>query len=222
MRTRRWTDGDVVWFAAVKLDATMGAAAQRLAYTRVGDDWCRRYPADVPHLDRAWFNFGRSADMMFRQAANPTSVPWQDALAELCRRTEGIDWWLTGSAAVAVRGGRVSPGDIDVVCSVDAARALGDAMADWLVEPVAPPDDGLGDQWGRAFHGARIEWVGGVRADIDDHVVGDVGATAAAALESVRWRAWDIRVPPLALQRAVSERRGLTERVAAIDELLVL
>jgi len=35
----------------------------------------------------------------------------------------------------------------------------------------------------------------------------------------VHWHGWDIRVPPLALQRAVSARRGLPGRVAAIDRL---
>lgn len=178
MRTRRWTDGDVVWFAAVGLDAPLGAAAQRLGYANVDDDWRRKYPADVPHLDRAWFNFARSADMMFRQAANPVHVPWEDALAELCRRTENTDWWLTGDAAAAVRGGQTSPGDVTLACSADAARALTDAMTDWLVEPVAP---GSGDATvgGRAFHGARIEWTGDRAPD---------------RLTTVSWRNWELRV----------------------------
>lgn len=178
MRTRRWTDGDIVWFAAVKLDAMVGAAAQRLGYTRVDDDWCRGYPADVPHLDRAWFNFGRSADMMFRQAANSGHVPWEDALAELCRRTDDVDWWLTGAAAAAVRGDQASPADVTVACSADAARGLTDAMTDWLVEPVAPGSEDA-TVGGRAFHGARIEWTGGRVPD---------------RLATVAWRGWELRV----------------------------
>jgi hypothetical protein len=179
MRTRRWAEGDVVWFAALKLDGPSGAAAQRLGYARVDDEWRRKYPVDAPNLDRAWFNFGRSADMMFRQAASSAPVPWQDALAELCRRADGIEWWLTGDAAAAVRGARVLPGDVGVRCAPDAARALGDAMADWLVEPVVPDAAGPPDPRGRAFHGARIDWTGN----------GTPGQSA-----SVPWHGWEIRV----------------------------
>jgi hypothetical protein len=38
-------------------------------------------------------------------------------------------------------------------------------------------------------------------------------------LKPIRWREWQIRFPPLHLQRAVSERRGMADRVALIDKL---
>jgi len=47
----------------------------------------------------------------------------------------------------------------------------------------------------------------------------DFGPVAASRLETVTWEGWQLRVPPLDLQRAVSERRGLTTRVALIDAL---
>jgi hypothetical protein len=45
----------------------------------------------------------------------------------------------------------------------------------------------------------------------------DFGLVAAGRLQRVRWRTLELRVPPLDLQRAVSARRGLHERVALID-----
>ncbi len=45
------------------------------------------------------------------------------------------------------------------------------------------------------------------------------GHAAAARLERVTWEGWQLRVPPLDLQRAVSQRRGLTERVTLIDAI---
>ncbi|HEY3951967.1 MAG TPA: hypothetical protein VGM53_01210 [Streptosporangiaceae bacterium] len=56
-------------------------------------------------------------------------------------------------------------------------------------------------------------------AAADEPVITDFGPAAAAALQVVRWRDWDIRVPPLALRRAVSARRGLPGRVALIENL---
>jgi hypothetical protein len=78
------------------------------------------------------------------------------------------------------------------------------------------------------FGAAGLDWwlcgsaalsVRGAPADLPD--VTDFGQTAAGRLETVRWRGWEIRVPPLDLQRAVCERRGLADRVAMIDALAV-
>jgi len=67
-------------------------------------------------------------------------VPWRDALQEVCQRTSGqpVDWWLTGSAALAVRGVLVEPGDLDLVCDAQGATILGDLFCDTLIEPVVP------------------------------------------------------------------------------------
>jgi hypothetical protein len=47
----------------------------------------------------------------------------------------------------------------------------------------------------------------------------DFGPVAASRLETVTWEDWQLRVPPLVLQRGVSQRRGLTDRVALIDAM---
>jgi hypothetical protein len=62
--------------------------------------------------------------------------------------------------------------------------------------------------------------LGGPRPTVDTPVPTDFGPAAAARLEAATWEDWTIRVPPLDLQRAVSLRRGLTDRVALIDSLL--
>lgn len=118
----------------------------------------------------------------------------------------------------------MTPGDVDVVCSAAGAHQLGDLLIDGLLEPVSrplnEPDGWISEWWGRAFCGARVEWPGAVRPGVDHPDITDFGPTAAGRLESVRWRDWQVRVPPLLLQRAVSLRRGLTDRVEAIDALL--
>ena len=123
-----------------------------------------------------------------------------------------------GSAALAVRGAPLTPGDLDLIVSgADSVRA-GPAFLG-LVEPVTSGYWPLSDWWGRAFCGARVEWAGGVRAAADEPEPADFGPAAAARLETIRWRDWDIRVPPLRLQRRVSAARGLAVRVALIDQL---
>ena len=48
---------------------------------------------------------------LLRQYLGMTAVPWPAALAAVCRRLEsgGVDWWLSGSAALAVQGAAVIP-----------------------------------------------------------------------------------------------------------------
>jgi hypothetical protein len=234
MTTRRWTDDQgTVWFAAGLIDDALEEVAARLLmdYERSGAEWRRGYPGDTPHLERAWENFSACLDQVLRQAARLDPVPWRDALRELCLRTDNdrssgdqpapIQWWLTGSAALAVRGAAIEPGDLDLVCGAGDAVALGELFSDSLIEPVAPASaDWLSEWWGRAFWEARIEWVGAVKAWVDEPEPCDFGPAAAKRLEAVQFEDWQILVPPLDLQRAVNRRRGLASRVAMIDALL--
>ena len=54
------------------------------------------------------------------------------------------------------------------------------------------------------------------RAGVDDPHPSDFGPAAAERLETVSWRGHDLRVPPLEMQRQVSLRRGLGERVRQV------
>jgi hypothetical protein len=220
--TRWWVDGETAWVAVSGLGQEPPMGHFFMDYERHGDEWRRAYPAGTPHLERAMDNFAKYLEPMLRQFTGRDRVPWRDALRELCRRTDGkqAGWWLTGSAVLAVRGAPIEPGDIDLVCEASDAVALGGMFSDALVEPVAPAaSDSISEWWGRAFCGARIEWIGGPKPWVDDPLPADFGPAAAARLEAVAFEDWMIRVPPLDLQRAVNQRRGLTERVAMIDAL---
>ena len=129
---------------------------------------------------------------------------------------------LVGSAALAVRGLDVAPGDLDLIVDSAGAQRLGDILLDSLIEPVRPTTGWVGDWFGRAFLHASVEWVGGMSPAVDLPAPTDFGPTAAARLETVRWRGHNLRVPPLDLQLAVSERRGLADRAALIRQAMAL
>jgi hypothetical protein len=224
--TRRWTEAGTTWFAigGVAPELTTTAELVLMDYQRQGDEWRRGYPADTPGLDICWQNLTNSAELMLRQAARLEPVPWRETLYELCQRTSGREpgWFLAGSTALAVRGASIEPGDVDLVCSDDAALSLGTIFADALIEPVVCDSSGaVSDYWGRAFLTARLEWIGTPRAAVDSPSPSDFGPIAASRLEIVTWEGFDLRVPPLDLQRAVSLRRGLTTRVALIDAMSI-
>jgi hypothetical protein len=157
---------------------------------------------------------------MILQAAGVVPPDWESALESLVQRfiREGISgWWLTGSAALAARGIDVLPRDIDLVVTTgEDAERLGEALSDWLVEPVQHSHGWVARWFGRAFEDARIEWVGEVEDWVDRPEPTEFGPIAAASLQSIKWRDHTIMVPPIELQLAVSTRRGMTERAIKI------
>jgi hypothetical protein len=193
------------------------AALVELGFSGETGGFRRSFRADPEDVRRTHARFARHLEEIVLQMARVLPVPWDEALELLFRRIGGarVDWWLTGSAALAVQGVDVAPRDLDLVTDDDGAHALAELLEDALVEPLQPAD-WFCRWWGRAFLGARVEWVGGVGPAADEPEPSDFGLVAAASLEAVSWRGHILRVPPLELQLEVSERRGLGERVALI------
>lgn len=217
---RRDAHGETV-FVLAEVDARLGQAVLDLGFRRVGREYVRSFPSVASHLDRAYANFEHDAEALVLQAARERPVPWEHALERFLARVAGerVDWWLTGSAALAVRGADVAPRDLDIVTDGAAALRLADLLTDALVEPVVPVEGWICEWWGRAFLGARVEWIGDVLVEVDDPEPVDFGPTAASSLETIEWRGRELRLPALELQLAVAERRGLTERANAARRL---
>lgn len=222
MRVERWVDQASTSFVILDVPDEFRPVAARLGFREWEGSLARSFPSDAPHMDRAYENFCQHIDQVLRQAAGQLAVPWESALVEVLRRIDrtSLDWWLTGSAALAIRGVDVEPRDIDLIVDDAGARALGELLLDGLIEPVIQAQDWISRWWGRAFLHARIEWAGGVSERADLPVPGDVGPTAARRLEKVVWRGRQIRVPPLELHLVVSERRGLSDRATRIRRFL--
>lgn len=222
MRTELRRSGSEIHFVLAGVDPALRSAVHDLAFREVDGEFVRSFPAEAEFVDRAYAGFAAHAEEMALQAAGIRPAPWDRALEELLGRTDGsgVDWWLAGSGALAARGLDVAPRDLDVIVDDDGARQLAELLADVLVDPLSPVTGWICNWWGRAFLHARIEWVGGVGPQVDEPAVADFGPTAARSLETVTWRDRRVRVPPLALQLEVCERRGLADRAAAIRELL--
>ena len=222
MNTIRRNEGTTTSFIITDLDPAYYDAARELYYSPVEEGFAKSYPADTPHLDRIYQNFARYGEEMVLQTARVRPIPWDRALLAFLRCVEGkgINWWLAGSAALAVRGLDITPRDLDLIVDDASAPKLGELLLDYLVEPVLPSTGWIGNWFGRAFLHARLEWVGGVYTSAATPHVSDFGPAAASRLEVVSWHGEAIRVPPLDLQLQVSERRGLSERAGKIKRLL--
>lgn len=200
------------------LDDVERAAALDLGFTVDGATARRCFPAaDVAPF---YARFAEHAQALLDQAARRAKAPWADALLAVAERARGVEWWLTGSGALAVRGISVAPRDLDLVTSATGAIALGNAFRDHAVEPLTDSTGWIAEFFGRAFFGIRVEWVGGVLEEVDVPEPVDFGGVAAAQLETAEFCGVEIRVPPLELQLAVARRRGFADRAAAIEAAL--
>lgn len=179
-----------------------------------------RYVDNPSGVQDVYENFSRHIEEILLQHAGAKPVPWESALREFLRRVQGAElkWWLSGSAALAVRGIDIAPRDLDF--AVADAHALGRLLQDALVEPVTRMPGWIAEWFGRAFLGALVEWVSDVRSPIIDDNGLEQGAEAARRLELVRWEGHVIPVTPLDLQLVVAERRGQRDRAEKIRRLL--
>lgn len=214
MHMVRRADGQDVLFVLADLGEAYHDVAHRLGFEPVDGGLARRFPSDSPHLDRIYANFARSAEEMVLQRGGIRPVPWDRALDTALRLMDhqSIEHWLVGSAALAVRGLAVAPGDVDLVVDEAGAHRLAEALSGDLIEPLMAVE-GWGARWrGRAFPGALVEWVGGVD---DRHYWG-----AAARWETVTWRGYQLRIAPLEQALSDAEQRGLTEQARLIRHVM--
>lgn len=207
------------WRTLRVLDAGFGQRTA-LAELGFGPDLVLRYPPGTRYFDRAVANLRRDLDEMVRQKIAGTPPGWAGPLDDLLRRAgqARVPLAMVGSAALAVRGVGVRPGDIDVITTMEGADALAESYQETLVMPLATVP-GFG-RWSRAFtRGIRVEWLGNpARVQEGPWPLAGSEWTIASPFEEVSWQNRILRVPPLEVQRRVEEHRQRPDRVAAIDQ----
>jgi hypothetical protein len=149
-----------------------------------------------------------------------TIVDFEDTLEKVIRRhaAEGIRWWLTGSAALYIRGLKVHPHDIDVMTYLSEKDKILDAFMEIAVEPFHYPEGWVVKGFGVADSGYRVDYAFEPQDWVDARERLDFGPYAEQHLETVTWKGLSVLVPPLALhlpsniarnrQRIVDQIRG--------------
>jgi hypothetical protein len=207
-------------FVVRTADPEFREVLSELAYAASGDEFTRCFPAASVDVDRIFRRFGERIEELLEQTARRRPVPWEQALTEVAVRLDraDVDWFLSGSTALAARGIDVAPRDVDVV--VDDHSATVEALGDVLIEPPSRDREHrwVAERFGRAYLGARVEWVAGAYPEVDDGgSPNEIGPAAASRLERIEWNGRPLLLTPLDIQLAVSAYRGLGDRVEAIE-----
>jgi hypothetical protein len=152
MRFERRDTGGRTEFWVFDVDERLQPALEHIWWdSRRGEGWRKSFSAGAHQADRAFSNLQRLLEPALRQMAGLDPIPWQDALAEVCARLGpyGMNWWLTGSAALAVRGAAITPNDLDLIVADADSPRVGDLLLDGLIEPVTHAGWRLSRWWGR-------------------------------------------------------------------------
>ncbi len=114
MRLSRTTVDEKVFFIVSDLDTKYHQAVGDLGFQQTETGFARIFPATSPALDQISLRFALHAEEMILHAAGALRPKWEDALSNLLQRIVGddLDWWLTESAALAIRQVDVTPRDI--------------------------------------------------------------------------------------------------------------
>lgn len=191
-------------------------------YSQEGESYTKRYPKAARHLEKITKYYFDHAQEMFDQLGYFAPIPWEKALFEFAKKLEGkrINWWLTGSCAVCIRGIPLQPHDVDVMVDSADIEEIGDIFADYLIEPIIDTDGWVTKDFGVIFRHARIDIASDPQDILDDPEPVDCGPYARANLEELNWKGLAIRVPPLPLSLNVNKRRGRSDRVEMITRYL--
>jgi hypothetical protein len=178
------------------------------------------YPADYPYMDTIRRNFLRYGEAMFNQLGYFAPIPWEDGLLAFAERVagKGIDWWLTGSCAVCVRGIQLLPHDVDIMVKSSDLPVLIELFREDIFEPIVDTGGWVAKDFGVLFLGCRVDIASDPSGRLDVPEPADCGPYAKDHLETVIWRGQQILIPPLELSIAVNRKRQRWERVKLMEE----
>lgn len=219
-RVERQPDG--VAFCVVEPPAHYGKYLEDNYYVRSGGSYVRTFSTDAPFIDQVADCYRANAREWFACMIDRVPTPWADALEAVDDRLEdsGIDWFITGSCALAARGLNVEPGGVDLIFRTRDMVWVREMFQRQTIQPICPCEGWVAEGYGVLFLHAPICVTFGTQPCLDQPIPSDSGPYAAAHLEEVLWRGRTLRIPPLALSRNINERRGRAERVRIIDEFL--
>lgn len=192
-----------------------------LDFTRDGGTFTWEYPAAAPGWEDAARNWERDGAEMLDQAHGVRPPDWEAGLAWIAPilDAQGADWFVIGSAAMAVRGLDVSPGNLDLAMDEASADRLMSLVAGSVLRPIVDRGDWpVATRTGDLFHGCGISLVAGMKEQPGRPTLWD--AAARQTLDTVAWHDREIRVPSIQLQLLYARMMFRNDHVRAINAFL--
>jgi hypothetical protein len=219
---------DSVIFRLTNVAPADRGAVEADCYTPDGDGYTKTLSRNAPYVDAAAANFVRYADQLYGETLTRGSRRWREGLLHFLDTMEGsgIEWFLSGSCVLAIRGLDIVPRDVNVVFPhVSDLQRVRDLFGPDTIQPLMECEGWVAKAYGDAFHGCKI----GIAFETEDRLDTpepddsgpyDSGPYAASHLETATWEGRAIPVPPMQLLLNINCRRGRTERVRQITKYI--
>jgi hypothetical protein len=174
------------------------------------------YPSYAEGWEDAARNWVNSGSEMLDQRHGRRPIDWESGLHWIAGILDDMqaDWFLIGSASLAVRGMSVAPGGVDVAVDEESADRMNERIGAGVMLPVV--DSGgwpVATRTGTLFYGCSISVIGGMH---EQQMPTPWDAAARAALDTVVWQGRELRVPPLASQLRHARNMYRNDHVRAI------
>ncbi|WP_199221468.1 hypothetical protein [Desulfonatronum sp. SC1] len=215
-------ENDAVVFRVSEFHKKYESVLKICFYSQESSSYTKRFPKNTKYLDKIMKYYYDHAQDMFDQLGYFKPIPWDIALFDFAKELENkdINWWLTGSCAVCVRGIPLNPHDVDIMIDSSDVYKISDMFSDYLIEPIVDTNGWLTKDFGVIFRHARIDIASDPQDILDNPEPIDCGPSALANLEEVNWKGLIIKVPPLHLSLNVNKRRKRIDRVTKIEQYL--
>ena len=157
-------------------------------------------------------NFAKYGETSIKQQLKLLPSPWEAALDWFLAETEGLgaDWYIHGSAAMALWGIEVAPRGLDVIfANYSDFEKVREHFCRYAIEPIQRCDNWVMSGLGGLFHDAVI----GLAFHNRELEPYDMGKLAALS-----YRGREVHVSTLAMLRQDNENMDRSERVKLIEE----
>jgi len=213
---------EIVTFRVYNFSHPIEDALRMCFYEKVDDAYIKRFPSSTPDLDKIMAHYQRYAEEMFLQLVYQRPIPWEKGLLKFVRLVSNsdVDWWLTGSCAACIRGIRMSPHDVDIMVDSRSVDLIRELFRDNIIEPIIETNGWVTKDFGVLFMDCRVDIASDPQSRLDEPEPVDCGPYAKSVLESIAWKGYEVRIPPIELQLNVNRRRQRTDRVKLIEEYI--
>ncbi len=214
------TDNERIIYQMTDTSGISENQLKEMLYTFTGTCWEKSltlsslmYDHDLDVLQK---NYNRFLEMEIN--SRRSTADFEQALLKIINKHTAaeIRWWLTGSAALYIRGLDVKPHDIDVMTYLSEKDKIIEAFGDNVVEPFHYPQGWVVKGFGVVDPGYRIDYAFEPQDWVDDREPIDFGPYAEQHLEKVTWKGATVMVPPLKLHLPSNIARN---RVCIVDQI---
>src|SRR6056297_885270 len=191
-------------------------------YVRKNHDFYKTFSKPVKNINKIKENYKKYNLEMVLQAGKFKKIMWDEALLSFIKRIEeyDIDWWLTGSCALKIRGIDIYPHNVDIMLNSEDIEKINELFVDNIIWPISDTNGWIVKYFGVIFLNGQIDLAFDPQDFADDPEPVDFGPYAKKHLEIIRWNNYDIKVPPLELQLKSNKLRRRKKRVEKIQEFL--